>query len=94
MNPAGDNQGPTDVGLVRETFRVGRRVRFLGFGEHEPVQLAVGSEGTVTLVDSVGTVHVDWDAGVSLGMIVRSLDRRSPDRILPLGDGPSSPSVT
>ena len=86
MNPADNKQALSEVGLLRETFRAGRRVRFLGFGEHEPTPLAVGSEGTVLLVDSMGTVHVDWDAGVSLGMIVRSLDRRPPDRILPLGE--------
>lgn len=79
----------TELELLRATFPVGRRVRFLAFGEHEPTRLEVGSEGAVAFVDSMGTVHVGWDAGVSLGMIVRSLDCKRPDRILPLGEGPS-----
>jgi hypothetical protein len=78
----------TELGFLREIFPAGRRVRFLGFGEHEPVQLAVGSEGTIAVVDSMGTVHVEWDTGVRLGMIVRSPDCRRPDRVLPLGEGP------
>jgi hypothetical protein len=89
-----DNHAPTEVEALRQTFRVGARVRFLGFGEDEPIQLAVGSMGTVLLVDSMGTVHVNWDSGVILGMIVRSLARRSPDRIVPLGGGPTAPPVT
>lgn len=32
-------------------------------------QLPRGSEGTVTLTDSMGTVHVKWDNGSSLGLI-------------------------
>jgi hypothetical protein len=29
----------------------------------------------------LGAVHVDWDGGGRLGMIVASLDGRRPDRI-------------
>lgn len=77
------------VAIVRATFTSGRRVRFLGFGEGEPAGLAPGTEGTVAFVDSIGTVHVSWDGGVELGVIVRSQDGRKPDRIMPLGDGSS-----
>lgn len=31
--------------------------------------LEPGAEGTVFLVDAMGTVHVDWDGGSSLGMV-------------------------
>ncbi len=77
------------VALVRGTFTSGRRVRFVGFGEDEPVALAAGTEGTVAFVDSIGTVHMHWDGGVALGVIVHSQDGRKLDRILPLGDGPN-----
>lgn len=31
--------------------------------------LRPGAQGTVTFVDSVGTVHVNWDSGSTLGLI-------------------------
>lgn len=31
--------------------------------------IPTGTEGTVTLVDDAGTVHVQWDNGRTLGMI-------------------------
>lgn len=35
------------------------------FGE----RLQRGDLGTITLVDDLGTVHVQWDRGMSLGLI-------------------------
>ena len=32
-------------------------------------RLAAGDRGTVAHVDSMGTVHVDWDNGSNLGLI-------------------------
>lgn len=32
-------------------------------------RLRAGEQGTVALVDDVGTVHVNWDSGSSLGMV-------------------------
>jgi hypothetical protein len=37
-------------------------------------RLQPGEQGTVQLVDSVGTVHVKWDSGSSLGL-VPNIDR-------------------
>lgn len=31
--------------------------------------LSPGTLGTVTLVDSLGTVHVHWDNGIRLGLV-------------------------
>ena len=59
------------VALVRETYAPGTRVRFFGFGvEDKWTKLAFGTEGTVRLVDGLGTVHVEWDDGCMLGMIL------------------------
>jgi hypothetical protein len=33
------------------------------------VKLERGALGTVEFVDSMGTVHVRWDTGVTLGMV-------------------------
>lgn len=32
-------------------------------------RLRPGATGTVTLIDSLGTVHVDWDDGHRLGLV-------------------------
>jgi hypothetical protein len=32
-------------------------------------KLKKGDKGTVRIVDSLGTVHVDWDNGSTLGMV-------------------------
>lgn len=84
-----DRLADVELEVLRKAFPVGRRVRFLGFGQPEPTALPAGAEGSVSFVDRTGVVHVDWDTGVSLGMIVRPARRQCTDRILPLGDGPS-----
>ncbi len=47
---------------------IGKRVRFVS--SNDPyTKLAYGDEGTVSLIDAYGTVHIKWDNGSSLGMI-------------------------
>ena len=48
--------------------QVGDRVRLI-YTTDEYTRLETGSEGTVSFVDSLGTVHVDWDNGSKLGLI-------------------------
>lgn len=63
-------------------YAKGDRVCFLGFGEPDPYsRLRIGAEGTVATVDDLGTVHVDWDDGGRLGMVVVPLPGQRPDRI-------------
>lgn len=50
------------------TQREKRRVRLISTKD-EWTNLKPGDEGTVVLVDSVGTVHTDWDNGSTLGLI-------------------------
>lgn len=46
----------------------GKRVRVVTSTDpYDP--LPAGLEGTVTLVDGVGTVHVEWDNGRTLGLV-------------------------
>lgn len=67
-------------------YAEGDRVRFLGFGEPDPYsRLQVGAEGTVATVDDLGTVHVNWDDGGRLGMVVEPPAGQVPDRIEPVG---------
>jgi hypothetical protein len=59
------------------------RVEFVEFAPDPPGQtpepsrlrLRKGTQGTVSMVDSIGTVHVDWDDGSHLGMLVLHGDK-------------------
>jgi hypothetical protein len=46
----------------------GARVR-LEYTSDPHTRLVPGDIGTVFLVDSTGTVHVNWDSGSSLGLV-------------------------
>lgn len=47
---------------------VGDRVELVSTDD-EFTRLRPGEQGTVTFVDSLGTVHVQWDSGSSLGLV-------------------------
>ena len=46
---------------------IGRRVRLIRCDDPY-TKLKPGDEGTVSMVDDLGTVHVNWDNGSTLGM--------------------------
>ena len=46
----------------------GQRVRLV-YTSDPYSDLPAGSEGTVQFVDDLGTVHVAWDSGSTLGLI-------------------------
>jgi hypothetical protein len=50
------------------TVEVGDRVRLIAM-HLDPSPLPVGSTGTVWKIDSLGTVHVQWDNGSELGLV-------------------------
>jgi hypothetical protein len=50
------------------TTQPGTRVRLVSTTDPH-TNLAPGDEGTVALVDSMGTVHVDWDNWSNLGLV-------------------------
>lgn len=45
----------------------GKRIRCVEMNDIEPIES--GTEGTVVKVDSIGTIHVQWDNGRTLGII-------------------------
>jgi hypothetical protein len=53
---------------------IGKRVRFLRSSDPY-TKLEYGDEGVVTSVDDLGTVHIKWDNGSTLGMITEEGDR-------------------
>lgn len=48
----------------------GDRIRLIHTSDPH-TRLMSGDEGTVTRIDGLGTVHVKWDNGSSLGLIPR-----------------------
>ena len=54
------------IKTMNETYK-GRRIVCVEMNDPYPVPS--GTEGTVTLVDSIGTIHVIWDNGSTLGLV-------------------------
>ncbi len=55
------------VESIRKRYPKGARVRLLRMNDPY-TNLEVGDEGTVISVDDIGTIHVSWDKGGSLGV--------------------------
>lgn len=61
-----------EIALSRkEEFPVGARVELLHLAEEDNFKetLPPGTKGTVRYVDSLGTVHIQWDNGSRLGAL-------------------------
>jgi hypothetical protein len=56
------------LSMLRETYPAGTRVRLVKMDDPWS-KLKPGDEGTVTAVDDIGTIHVSWDCGSSLGVV-------------------------
>lgn len=54
---------------LRERFPKGTRVELVSMDDPYNKKLAPGCQGTVIAVDSIGTIHVSWDYGSSLGVV-------------------------
>ena len=51
---------------LRERFPKGTRVELVQMDD--PQAPSIGTKGTVTGVDDIGTIHVKWDNGSGLGV--------------------------
>jgi hypothetical protein len=49
-------------------FKAGDRIRFISTDDPWS-RMPSGMEGTVSFIDHLGTIHVTWDDGGTLGMI-------------------------
>lgn len=58
----------TRVSLIKALYAVGKRVVCLRM-EDPWSPVPSGTKGTVRAVDDIGTIHVNWDNGSSLGLI-------------------------
>ena len=54
---------------LREEYPVGTRVELIYMNDPYNRKLVSGCQGTVRWVDDMGTIHISWDCGSSLGLI-------------------------
>ena len=54
---------------LRKDFPKGCRVRLVRMNDPYRSDLKAGELGTVVAVDDIGTIHVAWDCGSSLGVV-------------------------
>lgn len=59
---------PARVKALKEMYPNGTRVEIDSM-EDPWTKLKAGDQGTVFFVDDIGTVHVKWDSGSSLGLV-------------------------
>ena len=58
------------INFYKAQFPKGTRVELVSMNDPYNKKLKPGDQGTVITVDDIGTVHVDWDCGSSLGVVL------------------------
>lgn len=54
---------------LRTQYPTGTRVELVKMDDPYNKKLVSGCQGTVRCVDDIGTIHVSWDCGSSLGIV-------------------------
>ncbi len=54
--------------MLREKYPAGTRVELVNMDDPY-TKLTTGDKGTVRCVDDMGTIHISWDCGSSLGAV-------------------------
>ena len=54
--------------MLREKYLTGTRVELVHMDDPY-TSLTTGDKGTVRFVDDIGTIHISWDCGSSLGAV-------------------------
>lgn len=57
------------IDSLRNRYPVGTRVELVAMHDPFASKPTPGDQGTVICVDDIGTVHVSWDCGSSLGVV-------------------------
>lgn len=63
---------PKKIKEIKERYPGGCRVRLIRMDDFQAPP--AGTCGTVTYVDDLGTIHVNWDNGSSLGVVLEADD--------------------
>ncbi len=57
-----------EVERIRKQYPAGTRIELISMDDpHAPIES--GMQGTVDIVDDVGTLHMKWDNGRTLGIV-------------------------
>ena len=59
---------PEILKQLKEYYTAGTRVMLIRMSDPY-TNLRNGDRGTVTMVDDIGTIHVNWDRGSTLGVV-------------------------
>ena len=59
---------PEMLKQLKEHYTAGTRVILIRMSDPY-TNLRQGDRGTVTMVDDIGTIHVNWDRGSTLGVV-------------------------
>jgi hypothetical protein len=54
---------------LRNDFPAGTRIKLVKMNDPYNTTLRFGETGTVIFVDDIGTIHVEWDCGSTLGVV-------------------------
>lgn len=57
------------VESLRQKYPAGTRVELVSMNDPYNKKLVPGCKGSVICVDDMGTIHVSWDCGSSLGIV-------------------------
>ena len=57
------------VDRIKNEYPAGTRVELTKMNDPWSIKPTVGDKGTVQFVDDIGTIHVEWDCGSSLGVV-------------------------
>ncbi len=60
---------PYQLEMIRKNYPIGARVERIEMNDPCNKTLVPGCKGTVRFVDDMGTIHVSWDCGSSLGIV-------------------------
>ena len=63
------NISKEELDKLRKEYPAGARVELICMDDPYNKKLHPGSKGTVRFVDDMGTIHVRWDCGSSLGVV-------------------------
>lgn len=58
-----------DIQIIKETYPQGTKIMLLNDMQEEKYPVKAGTIGIVDHVDDIGTIHMKWENGRSLGLI-------------------------